>query len=439
MADPRKWLNRRNLRWAGLAALVLIEVIIFLTMRSWAAKLAAGGVALVVALAVYALATTRKRWLRWVSASGLGLLAVLAIGGYIFVSTQMTHHTMTAPPAPITPSGDPVLDSIRRGIEYLKVHQEPDGEFSAGMLDPKPAFTAMVVDALARSPDRYDESHPFMKKAVDAILSHQKDYGGIYSLGFGNYVTSVSVMALNRMDNPDHKDALIRAREYIQSCQRDSGGMGYGPSSRPDLSNTALALEALNELGLPKEDETFKRAISFITRCQNDNEQNDEEWATADGGFIYHPGNSPAGEYEQDGKKRFTSYGLMTYAGLVSFLWAGVDRDDPRVQSAFRWVSENWTLEENKNCGDSGLYYYYLTMAKALQAYGQRIIKTTDGQEHDWPVELAEKVMSLQREDGSWVSTKRRYLETDSILVTSYMVRTLSICHEVIGAGKGED
>ena len=47
--------------------------------------------------------------------------------------------------------------------------------------------------------------------------------------------------------------------------------------------------------------------------------------------------------------------------------------------------------------------------------------------------------MSLQREDGSWVSTKRRYLETDSILVTSYMVRTLSICHEVINAGKGED
>jgi len=437
MADLKKWLNGRALWWAGLAALILlilIEIIIFLTMRFWPAKLAVGGVVLVVALAVYALATTKKRWLRWVSASGLAV-----IGGYIFVSTQMTHHTMSRPPAPITPSGDPVLDSIRRGIEYLKVHQEPDGEFSAGMLDPKPAFTAMVVDALARSPDRYDESHPFMKKAVDAILSHQKDYGGIYSLGFGNYVTSVSVMALERMDNPLHKDALVRAQDYVQSCQRDSGGMGYGPSSRADLSNTALALEALNELGLPKEDETFKRAISFITRCQNDNEQNTEEWATADGGFIYHPGNSPAGEYERDGKKRFTSYGLMTYAGLVSFLWAGVGRDDPRVQSAFRWVSENWTLDENKNCGDSGLYYYYLTMAKALQVYGQRIIKTTDGQEHDWPVELAEKVMSLQREDGSWVSTKRRYLETDSILVTSYMVRTLSICHEVINAKKGED
>jgi len=351
----------------------------------------------------------------------------------------MTHHTMARPPAPVEPSGDRVLDSIRRGIEYLKVHQESDGEFSAGMIDPKPAFTAMVVDAMARSPDGYDKSHPFVKKAVDAILSHQRDDGGIFSLGLGNYVTSVSVMAVERMDDPAHKEALLRAQEYIKSCQQNDGGMGYGPSNRADLSNTMLALEALNELGLPKDDETYKKAVAFITRCQNDNEQNPEEWATADGGFIYRPGASPAGEYEEDGKKHFTSYGIMSYAGLVSFLWAGVERDDPRVQSAYRWVRENWTVEENKNVGDDGLYYYYLIMAKALQVYGERIIKTTDGQEHDWPVELAEKLMSLQRKDGSWVNTQRRYLETDPVLVTSYAVRALSICREVIGPEAQKD
>jgi squalene-hopene/tetraprenyl-beta-curcumene cyclase len=129
------------------------------------------------------------------------------------------------------------------------------------------------------------------------------------------------------------------------------------------------------------------------------------------------------------------SYGLMSYAGLVSFLWAGVSRDDPRVKSAFRWVENNWTLEENRNLGDSGLYYYYLTMAKALQAYGQRQIKTSDGKVHDWPAELAEKLVSLQQPDGSWSNSNSQWFENDPVLVTAYAVRTLSICKEVMAGG----
>ena len=137
--------------------------------------------------------------------------ATLIVFGVIFVKTQMTHHTRSGPPAKVEPSGDELLDSIRRGVEYLKVHQETDGEFSAGLLDPKPAFTAMVIDALSRTPDRYDEKTPFVAKAVKAILSHQQDDGSICSLGFGCYVTSVSAMALERMNNPAHKDVMDKA------------------------------------------------------------------------------------------------------------------------------------------------------------------------------------------------------------------------------------
>jgi squalene-hopene/tetraprenyl-beta-curcumene cyclase len=246
-------------------------------------------------------------------------------------------------------------------------------------------------------------------------------------------------MALEAMKNPAHGDALARARDYIKGCQQETGGMGYDATSRADLSNTALALEALRELGLSEEDPAFRRAAAFVTTCQNDNEHNEEAWAGADGGFIYRPGETKADSYEDEaGQTRHQSYGLMSYAGLVSFLWAGVDRDDPRVRSAFRWVEENWTLEENRNLGDAGLFYYYLTMAKALQVYGQRIIETSDGARHDWPAELAERIMSRQREDGSWANENRRWYEDDPILVTAYMVRTLSICHEVIHEGGRE-
>lgn len=377
------------------------------------------------------------RILAWTGGIVAGVLVVLVLAGLIFYYTQKTHHTASGTPAPVKPSGDALLDSIRKGIEFLKVRQEPDGEFSAGILDPKPAFTALVVDALARSPDHYNEASPVVAKAVKAVLSHQQQDGGIYTptIGLGNYCTSVAVMAIARLNNPAYSHALQRARDYVKSAQQKDGGMGYNPSSRSDLSNTAMAVEALKEAGLSEDDEAFKRAIAFITLCQNNNEANPQEWAATDGGFIYRPGESKAGEYEdEDGTTRYKSYGLMSYAGLVSFLWAGVDRDEPRVRSAYRWVQENWTLDENRNLGDAGLYYYYFTMAKALQAYGQRTIETADGKSHDWPVELSRKIISLQCPDGSWLNSNRRWLEEDAVLVTAYMVRALSICHEVINA-----
>ena len=363
------------------------------------------------------------------------LIAVVVVGGYIFYRTQKVHHTRSGPPAPIQPSGDRVLDGIRRGIEFLKVHQETDGEFSAGLLDPKPAFTCMVVEALVRSPDRYDAKDPVIARAVRAIVSHQQDDGGIYTpvIGLGNYCTSVAIMALTHAGDPSAAPAIERARAYVLACQRENGGMGYGASGRADLSNTSVSLEALRAAGLDEDSDAFKRAAAFIARCQNSSETNAEAWAADDGGFIYRPGETRGRTFkDSSGQIRYQSYGLMSYAGLVSFLWAGVDREEPRVQSAFRWVQEHWTLQENTHLGDSGLYYYYLTMAKALRAYGQRRITTSDGAEHDWPVELADKILAIQQPDGSWVNANGRWLENDSILVTSYMVRALSICHEVI-------
>ena len=38
----------------------------------------------------------------------------------------------------------------------------------------------------------------------------------------------------------------------------------------------------------------------------------------------------------------------MSYAGLQSFLYLKVARDDPRVVSAYKWVKNNFTLEENR-------------------------------------------------------------------------------------------
>src|SRR5439155_23019374 len=141
-----------------------------------------------------------------------------------------------------------------------------------------------------------------------------------------------------------------------------------------------------------------------------------QPFASNDGGFISGPGADGTGESmtgsytTPDGQRRLRSYGSMTYAGLKSFIYAGVSRDDPRVKAAFDWCRRNWSLDENPGMRDAnpdlahaGLYYYYMTMAKALHAYGQPVIETPDGQKHDWRRELIDALSKRQRPDGSWV------------------------------------
>ncbi len=365
------------------------------------------------------------------------VVLVVVLGGVVFVKTQMTHHNKYGTPIPIKPSGDKVLDSIRRGVEFLRVHQEPNGEFSAGLLDPKPAFTALVADALLSSPDGYHAKMPFVSRALDAIVSHQQEDGGIYtpSIGLANYCTSIAVMALSRTGD-QYSKVIEKAQHFLTTIQNKDGGYSYSTGGDSDLSNTVMAVEAIKKSGLSEEDEAYKKAIAFVTRCQNNSETNTEVWAGDDGGFIYRPENSKAGTKKlPDGKVEYVSYGLMSYAGLVSFLWAGVDKNDPRVTSAFKWVQANWTLEENRNLGKAGLYYYYLTMAKALQAYGQRHITTPDGKKHDWPRELIDTIITMQDREGAWKNSNTKWFEGDKILVTAYMIKTLSICHKVMNEG----
>ncbi len=74
----------------------------------------------------------------------------------------------------------------------------------------------------------------------------------------------------------------------------------------------------------------------------------------------------------------------MTYAGLKSMIYAGVDKDDQRVKAAVEWARQHYTLDENPGLGDAGLYYYFHTFAKALDAMGQPTVVDDEGVEHDW-------------------------------------------------------
>ena len=140
---------------------------------------------------------------------------------------------------------------------------------------------------------------------------------------------------------------------------------------------------------------------------------------------------SQAGETANGGLR---SYASMTYAGLKSMIYAGVGPDDPRVKAAYGWVRRHYTLTENPGMGTSGLYYYYHTFAKALDAIGDEKLEDSSGKEHDWRQDLLKTLVTLQREDGSWANANRRWLENDPNLVTAYVLLAMGHAQDAEGS-----
>src|SRR5439155_19455093 len=95
-----------------------------------------------------------------------------------------------------------------------------------------------------------------------------------------NYVTSVNVMALSAAHREDkYKKVIGDAAEFLKKLQWDEGegkqptddfygGFGYDSKSRPDLSNSQLALDALVAAGVPKDYPALHKDLVFVSRCQ---------------------------------------------------------------------------------------------------------------------------------------------------------------------------
>ncbi len=334
-----------------------------------------------------------------------------------------------------------VRAAIAKGSAYLiEKGQADDGSFSAEM---GPAVTALAVTALARSGTPADA--PAVRRGIDYLLTFRQPDGGIHQPGspVGNYESSIALMALVACNGGGRYTQEIRGVEaFLKGLQWDEdegkgpadpafGGAGYGSKSRPDLSNTAFLIEALREAGTSADDPAIRKALAFVSRAQNlPGPHNTLPIAekNPDGGFYYTPfgaGESQAGTTPDGGLR---SYGSMTYAGLKSMIYAGVDRDDPRVKAAVEWLRRHYTFEENPGMGTAGAYYYLQTAAKALAVLGDARFTDAAGVEHDWRQELAASLVGRQRADGAWVNANARWMEDDANLVTSYALLALAQC-----------
>lgn len=357
--------------------------------------------------------------------------------------------------APLRAQGDVSLKNevqaaINRGLKYLKSRQDP-ATGAIGNPD-YPAMTALALMAMRGNPEADpDKLSPEERKACDFLLANQKEDGGIYKTALPNYNTSIALTALTMTPGAEYREAALKARRKVIAGQFDEngdgkfdgpsdGGIGYGSSPPADMSNTHFALEALYHAQKLLEDDpdrakdepqlNYAAAIQFVSRCQNLPATNDQSWVSGDpdnkGGFVYRPGDSKAGTVDlPDGKKAHRSYASMGYAGLLSFIYAKVKPDDQRIVAVKDWLRRHYSVTENPGMGQEGLYYYYHTMAKALNLANMDFVELPDGKKANWRLDLARQLFNAQKEDGSWSNENGRWMEKNSDLATAYAVLAL--------------
>jgi squalene-hopene/tetraprenyl-beta-curcumene cyclase len=343
-----------------------------------------------------------------------------------------------------------------RAMEYLNTRQNMqtmgfDDDPEAQVL---PALTGLVITGFMLDPG-VDERHPLVVTGTRYILNHVQPDGGIYKDILPTYNTAICLSALAQVRTPEALEALLKAQKFIKTLQYGDfnpnnpndpgfdepidinhpyyGGVGYGNHGRPDLSNLSFFIQALHDSGVSTNDPAYQRALVFLSRVQMSDEVNEMAYADGSdqGGFIYATveniesvdglaGQSMAGtttETTADGTElvRLRAYGSMTYAGFKSLLYANLDRDDPRIVDAWKWIENNYTLEENPGMGNQGYYYYLCTMARALDAMG---IEEINGR--NWREDMIDKIFELQFVSGAFRTLDARWMENNDVLIAAY-------------------
>jgi squalene-hopene/tetraprenyl-beta-curcumene cyclase len=321
------------------------------------------------------------------------------------------------------------LSSTKKALQWLRTSQKDSGSWSEST-----GITALVLLSFFNAGftpddpvDTDGDGTPDLKEGMIYLSNHFDEETSRFHGDFSGttqhycYDTSLCILALIAADRGsgtnNYEDVISKAKDYLLSVQYDDntadpdyGGWGYPRAGWADLSNTqwvVMALDAAYDyLGLTKPSPATSgtwtnKLLTFLDHCQMD-----------DGGFDYK-------------QRSQNSYGSMSYAGLWSLLLAGLHEPELRISRVHSWISNNYTLDENPGRGSTALYYYYVSLAKALTMAGWSTITDSTGSRHDWYAELENKLEPLQDEDGYWVNTDDGAWEGNKDLCTAYALLAL--------------
>ena len=354
-------------------------------------------------------------WFSW--ATGAALLALTVAATSFSFGSAAAHHTATTAAAQAPAARDATL-AEQRGLAFLASRQDAGG---AWLPRSGPAMTALVAKALLQAGQ--SSADPAVHRALAFIDRTAQPDHGFYLDSNPTYNTAIVLSTLALLPDNTYRERIAAGRQFLQSAAAPAAASPTNSWYAPDQSNDGSAapaiplaytvgdpadaagwtIEALHAAGTPPGDPLLRQSLQHAAAPFNPD-----------------PNERAAGAV-------LPNYGSLTYAGLKSMLYAGLTRDDPRVQLAVRWIRQNYTLDSNPaDAAGRGQFYYYHTFAKALRTYGESPFTDSRGVRHDWRAELRARLTALQSPDGSWVNQKTGdYLENDPVVVTTYSVLAL--------------
>lgn len=325
--------------------------------------------------------------------------------------------------------------AISRASAWLIARQGKDGAFEPARPGgpSRVALTAMALWALAESRSIGDDAEA--GKAAAFLLRFRQPSGGIFEprAGLAVYTSAVANRALEtwavRQPSPDLKAAIDAANLFVYRAGAPESFTDQ--AARPPAPEVALEADRiLTRTGeLP---DSLRRSLEFLRSAQAP-DRVDRPRRLFEAGAAVRPGDD-----------------RLTYDDLLRSIYELDRRDNPSVYKIRSALERSYTLEKNPDLANrygpggfprqkSGLFYYYLTMARSLAAVGGRRLVTADGASHDWVRDLGDRLLSLQGPEGSWVNEDGRWWEDDPVLVTSYAILALDICRKMDRAGPGEE
>jgi hypothetical protein len=181
--------------------------------------------------------------------------------------------------------------AIKRGLDWLKSVQQPDGRWCAGDDSNWVGYSAFAMIAFMLNGHFPNKKQPYgecMTRSLDALLKESEGQITGY-MGTNMYCHGLATLALSeawgQTDKDDKVQEVLKAAvKVILRAQAESGGWRYNPQpGGADVSVTAMqviALAAARQAGIFVPDDTITRAVRYLNMCHH----------SASGGFTYTPG-----------------------------------------------------------------------------------------------------------------------------------------------------
>jgi hypothetical protein len=304
-----------------------------------------------------------------------------------------------------------VIDSIDRGVAYLKRQQLPRGRWPE-ITGNDGGVTALCTLALLNSGVPVDD--PVVRQALTYLRGIELDK---------TYTVSLQTMVLAAAE--PKKDLLLIRRNvrWLEQTQVKEGqrkGAWSYPGPGGDNSNSQFAILALYDaqrVGVEVSRETWERARDYWRSTQNE-----------DGSWGYVPGDVGTGSMTCAGIGGLAIASAALESGDAAVNDGRVEccrpheRDD-HLDRALDWLAQRFSVDHNPRPaggGQSCLYYYLYGFERVGRLTAHRFIG-----DHDWYREGAEFLVHDQDSldhfwKGSW------YAERDPRISTAMALLFLS-------------